>query len=160
MVDHIGRFCTHVLSIRSHWDWQHKRSASQSDLWLRTTIMNVNSEKGSEARRGTSLAIQWLRLCASDAEAQYQGTKISRDTRCGQININWFFLKKSQTKSRWVFREVLQVFPTICFWEWMSNQCQINWSVRLISLTKGKISTKNAVITSNCLFFFPIFLGL
>ena len=36
----------------------------------------------------------------------------------------------------------------------MSNQCQINWSVRLISLTKGKISTKNAVITSSCLFFF------
>ena len=38
--------------------------------------MNVNSERGSEARPGTSLAIQGLRLCASDAEAQYQAGEL------------------------------------------------------------------------------------
>lgn len=33
-----------------------------------------------------------------------------------------------------------------------SNQCEINWLMRLVSRTKGQISTKNAIAESSFLF--------
>ena len=69
----------------------------QESVWFRI----LNSDSGCRntkkqclpsSKRGTSLVVQWLRLCASDARGTGlipgQGTKISRAIQCGQNNNN------------------------------------------------------------------------